>query len=171
MNRLIAAMGRGEPAGHNRTRDDGLPGMTEEFLSGVRSIVEPLLIELGFQLDEFDDDVNEDGRKGSVVYFRSKDCRIQIYNSTRDDSIRCMIAALDAPNVFGPRDQTGKWQYLPRFALRQGVPLEEISDTNLPDFPTTDQVLVAVRDRIQKLFPIAHDGILEMDGPEYWNPT
>jgi hypothetical protein len=156
---------------HNRTRDDGLPAVTEEFLAGVRSIVEPLLTELGFQLDEADDDVDEQGRKGAVVYFRSQDCRIQVYNSTRDGSIRSMIAALDAPNVFGPHDQTGKWQYLPRFALRQGIPLEQISDTNLPDFPTTSQTLEAVRARIEKLFPIAHDGILEMGGPEYWDPS
>jgi hypothetical protein len=103
------------------------------------------------------------------VFFRSKDCKIQIYDSTRDGSINCMIAALDTPNVFGPHDQSGKWQYLPRFAIRQGVPLEEIRETNLPDFPTTSQFLESVRGRIEKYFPIAHDGILEMGGPEYWD--
>jgi len=75
---------------------DGWPVMTQEFLSGVRSIVEPVFTELGFQLDEYDDDVDEWGRKGSVVFFRSEDCKIQIYDSTRDGSINCMIAALDA---------------------------------------------------------------------------
>ncbi|WP_118914541.1 hypothetical protein [Mycobacterium shigaense] len=142
--------------------------MTQEFLAGVRSIFEPLLIALGFQLDDVDDDIDEWGLKGSVVFFRSKDCKIQIYDSTRDGSINCMIASLDDPNVFGPHDQSGKWQYLPRFAIRQGVPLEEIRETNLPDFPTTSQFLEAVRDRIEKYFPVAHDGILEMEGPEYW---
>jgi hypothetical protein len=146
------------------------PGMTQEFLAGVRSIVEPILTELGFQLDEFDDDVDEWGRKGSVVFFRSEDCRIQIYDSARNGSINCMIAALDAPRVFGPHDESGKWQYLPRFAIRQGVPLEEIREDNLTvDFPTTDQLLESVRGRIEKYYPIAHDGILEMAGPEYWN--
>lgn len=146
--------------------------MTQEFLVGVRSIVEPLLTDLGFQLDEFDDDVDEWGRKGSVVFFRSKDCRIQIYDSTRDGSINCMIAALDAPKVFGPHDQSGKWQYLPRFAIRQGVPLEEIRKDNLNvDFPTTSQLLESVRERIQKYFSIAHEGILEMGGSEYWKSS
>jgi len=142
--------------------------MTRDFLAGVRSIVEPLLIELGFQLDEYDGDVDEWGRKGAVAFFRSKDCKVQVYNSTREGSINCMIAALDAPNVFGPHDQSGKWQYLPRFAIRQGVPLEDIREDSLPDFPTTDQFLESVRGRIEKYFPIAHDGVLEMEGPEYW---
>jgi hypothetical protein len=147
-----------------------MPAMTEEFVAGVRSIVEPLLIGLGFQLDEYDGDVDEWGRRGSVVFFRSEDCLIQIYDSSRDGGLNCMIAALDAPKVFGPHDQSGKWQYLPRFALRQGVPLEEIGKDNLTvDFPTTRQLLESVRGRIEKYFPSAHEGILEMDGPEYWN--
>jgi hypothetical protein len=153
--------------------------MKQEFLSGVRSIVEPLLNELGFQWDGYDDDVDESdsgvrdgGRRGSVVFFRSDDCKIQVYDSTRDGSINCMIAPLDAPNTFGPYDRSGKWQYLPRFAIRQGVPLDEIMKDNLAvDFPTTTQLLESVRRRIEKYFPVAHDGVLEMEGPEYWNPS
>jgi hypothetical protein len=146
--------------------------MTQEFLAGVRSIVEPLLNELGFQLDEYDGGVDEGGRKGSVVFFRSKDCKIQVYDSTRDGSINCMIAPLDAPNVFGPHDRSEKWQYLPRFAIRRGVPLEEVMKDKLSvDFPTANQFLESVRRRIEKYFPIAHEGILEMDGPEYWNSS
>jgi hypothetical protein len=152
--------------------DYGWAVMTQEFLAGVRSIVEPLLNELGFQLDEYDGDVDEGGRKGSVVFFRSNDCKIQVYDSTRDGSINCMIAPLNALNVFGQYDSSGKWQYLPRFAIRQGVPLEEIMKDKLPvDFPTTNQFLESVRRRIEKYFPIAHDGILEMNGPEYWHSS
>jgi hypothetical protein len=143
--------------------------MTEEFLAGVRLIVEPLLIQLGFQLDE-SGDVVEHGREASVVFFRSRDCKIQVYDAPREGEINCMIAPLDAANVFGLYDQSGKWQYLPRFAIRQGVPLDEIMKDNLAvEFPTTSQLLESVRGRIEKYFPIAHDGILEMDGPEYWN--
>lgn len=156
--------------------------MTNEFIVGVRSIVEPLLNELGFQLDHYDGDVYEGsdprggraagGPRGSVVFFSSSDCKIQIYDSARDGAINCMIAPLDATNVFGPYDESGKWQYLPRFAIRQGVPLKEIMKDKLPvDFPTTTQFLVSVRQRIEKYFPVAHDGVLEMGGPEYWNPT
>lgn len=153
--------------------------MTQEFLAGVRSIVEPLLNELGFEWDEYNDNVDEGdrdarqgGRRGAVVFFRSDDCKMQIYDSTRDGSINCMIAPLDAPNIFGPYDRSGKWQYLPRFAVRQGIPLEEIMKDNLAvDFPTTNQLLESVRNRIEKYFPVAHDGVLEMSGPEYWDPS
>ncbi|WP_237052132.1 hypothetical protein, partial [Mycobacterium avium] len=58
------------------------------------------------------------------------------------------------------------WQYLPRFAIRQGVSLDEImSDSRTVDFPTTHQWLESVRDRIQKYFPVAHQGVLGMGGP------
>ncbi|ASW91579.1 hypothetical protein [Mycobacterium marseillense] len=150
--------------------------MTQEFLSGVRSIVEPLLNELGFQQDGYDDvdesdpEARDGSRRGSVVFFRSDDCKIQVYESTRDGSINCMIAPLDAPNTFGPYDQSGNWQYLPRFAIRQGVPLDEIMKDNLAvDFPTTIQLLESVRSRIEKYYPVAHVGVLEMEGPDFWN--
>jgi hypothetical protein len=127
--------------------------MTEEFLAGVRSIVEPLLIQLGFQLEEFGD-VDESGRKCSVVFFRSNDCKIQVYDVPREGEINIMIAPLDAANVFSLYDRSGKWQSLPRFAIRQGVPLEDImKDDKLPEFLTTNQFLESVRDRIKKYFP------------------
>lgn len=138
--------------------------MTEAFLGEVRSIVEPLLKNLGFELDEYNDNVDEGGPKGAVVYFRSNDCKIQIYDSRRGASINCMIAPVDAANVFGPYDASGKWQYIVMFAIKQGVPREEIMKDKLPaDFPTTRQRLEWVRGRIQRYFPIAHAGILEMD--------
>lgn len=155
------------------TRDGGnLAGwgeMTQEFLTGVQSVVEPILVELGFRLDEYLDNVDEGGPKAAVVFYRSDDCKIQIYDSTRGGEINCMIAPLGADNTFGPYDHSQKWQYLPRFALRQGVSAEEITKDKLPvDFPTTDQFLESVRNRIKKYYPIAHAGILEMGGPEWW---
>lgn len=135
--------------------------MTEEFLAGVRSIVEPLLNELGFQLDEYDDDVVEGGANSSVVYYSSADCKIQIYESPRAASINCMIAPLDAPNVFGPSDRSGKWQYIVMLAIRQGIPRDEIRKDQLKvDFPTTTQRLEWVRGSIEKYFSIARDSIL-----------
>ncbi len=126
--------------------------MTHEFLSEVRSTVEPTLAQLGFQIDAFDDD-------------------IQVYRSTRADSVNCMIAPLGAAKVFGPYDQSKKWQYLPRFALRQGTPLEEIANDKLPvEFPTNSQQLEWVRGRIEKYFPVAHAGVLELFRPEWRAP-
>jgi hypothetical protein len=139
--------------------------MTQEFIHGVQSIVEPLLVQLGFRLDESDESVDEGARKGSVAFYRSDDCKIQIYDSTRDGSINCMIAPLDAPNVFGPHDRSGRWQYLPRYAIWQGVPLDEIRKDKLQtEFPTTSQFLYSVRHRIEKYYPIAHRGVLERYG-------
>jgi hypothetical protein len=143
--------------------------MTQEFLTGVRSIVEPLLIDLGFRPDEHIDNIDEGGPKGSVVIYRADDCKIQIYESARSGEINCMIASLDAPNVFGLYDKSAMWQYLPRFAIRQGVPIEEIKKYNPSvEFPTIEQFLESVRSRIEKYFPIAHAGVLEMDGPGWW---
>ena len=144
--------------------------MTQEFLAGVHSIVEPLLIQLGFHLDDVDDNVDEGGRRGSVIFYRSEDCKIQVYDSSRDGSINCMIAPVDAPNVFGPYDRSKKWQYLPRYAIWQGVPPEEIMKDKLPvDFPTTTQFLESVRRRIEKYYPVAHAGVIATEGPE-WRP-
>ncbi|HEY0227226.1 MAG TPA: hypothetical protein VGC05_12730 [Mycobacterium sp.] len=125
--------------------------------------------ELGFRFDEYKGDADKWGRNAAVVFFRSRDCKIQVYDAPREGEINCMIAPLDAANELGLYDSFGKWQYLPRFAIRQGLPLEEIREKDLQRFPTTAQSLEAVRGRIAKYFPIAHKGILEMDGPEYWN--
>jgi hypothetical protein len=76
-----------------------------------------------------------------------------------------MIAPLDATNTFGLQDRSAKWQYLVRFAFRQGVSPEKIMKDKLPvDFPTTTQLLESVRDRIAKYYPTAHPGVLEMGG-------
>ena len=143
--------------------------MTGDFLAEVRLIVEPLLIELGFHLEGFDS-VDEGGRTGFVVFFSSEDCKIQVFDSARGGEINCMIAPLDAQNVPGLYDRSGEWQYLPRFAIRRGVPLAEIMKDQAPvEFPTSAQFLESVRRRIEKYFPVAHAGILEMNGPEYWD--
>lgn len=131
--------------------------------------MEPLLVELGFVFDEYIDNVNEGGPKGSVVIYRTDDCKLQIYQSARSGEINCMIAPLDAPNVLGLYDKSAKWQYLPRFAIRQGASMKEINEYSpATDFPTIDQFLESVRARIEKYFPVAHAGVLEMGGPEWW---
>jgi hypothetical protein len=128
--------------------------MTRQFLTGVKSIVEPVLAELGFQFEEYVDDIDEGGPKAAVVFYRSNDCK---------------IAPLDSANTLGLYDYSAKWQYLVRFALRQGVCAEEIMKDKLPvDFPTTSQWLESVRNRIEKYYPVAHAGVLEMGGPEWW---
>jgi hypothetical protein len=138
--------------------------MTENFPTGVQSIVGPLLAHLGFVLDGIDNDVDEGGRRNSVVYYRSNDCKIQIYQSSREGSVNCMIAPLDAPNKFGPRDRSYKWQYLTRFSLEPNVPLEELVQSVSFEAETDTEQLDWVRDRIVKYFDVAHAGILQMYG-------
>lgn len=64
-------------------------------------------------LDELDDGPAEGGIAQSIVYYRSSDCRLQIYYSSREGAANCMIAPLDATNAFGLR--ADKWQFLTRF--------------------------------------------------------
>jgi hypothetical protein len=137
--------------------------VTDDFVVEVQVVVGPLMADLGFTVDEIDSNVDEWGRQGSVVYYRSDDCKLHIYQSSREGSLNCMIAPLVAPNQFGPRDRSGKWQYLPRYAIWRGVSPKEIMKDKLPvDFPSTTQFLESVRRRIEKYYPVAHSGVLEM---------
>ena len=134
------------------------------FAAEVESIVGPLLADLGFTLDEIDDDLNEGGRRGSVVYYRSSDCKIQIYSSSREGSINCMIAPLRANNVLGLRDPSSEWHFFKKFTPSPHVPIEElvksVSYESLPD----NELLEEVRDRIAQYYDDAHVGILKMYG-------
>lgn len=139
----------------------------EDFPREVQTVVGPLLSDLGFALDSTDVHVDEGGRFGSVVYYVSADCRIQIYQSSREGSVNCMIAPLDAQNAFGPHDRSSKWQYLTRFAPMPDVPLEELVAAVSFEPKTSTEQLRWVRDNILKYYRTAHAGILQAhEGPE-----
>lgn len=131
----------------------------DDFPEAVRAIIEPSLVDLGFELDNVDTDVAEGGPQGSVVYYRSNDCRMQVYLSSREGSINCMIAPLSAPNTFGPQDRSGVWQYLGRFVPRD----QRVNDESIDPKGPAHQ-LEWVRARIADYYPAAHAGILEMFG-------
>jgi hypothetical protein len=137
--------------------------MTPEFSTDVQTIVGPLLKKLGFVLDEIDDSSDEGGRRQHVVYYRSNDCKIQVYESSREGEVNCMIAPLDVPNEFGLRAK--KWQYLTRFTKRPDLPLEELATIARAEYEAYANPLEWVRDRIVKYYEVAHAGILEMYGP------
>jgi hypothetical protein len=138
--------------------------VTENFPTEVQAVVGPLLADLGFTLDEIDDNVDEGGRQGSVVYYRTSDCKLQVYRSSREGSVNCMIAPLDAPNKIGTRDRSYKWQYLTRFAPLPDVPLEESVQSVSFDAETDIELLEWVKNRIAEYFEVAHAGILQMFG-------
>jgi hypothetical protein len=134
--------------------------MTEAFLAGVRSIVEPLSAELGFQLVEVDDSPDEGGIERHIVYYRSSECKIQIYDFSREGEVNCMIAPLDAPNEFGLTSK--KWHYISKFSKRSDIPPQERLRLAIAEAKSYANPLDWVRDRIAKNYDAARAGVLEM---------
>jgi hypothetical protein len=99
---LACSSGRIEVAQrrHSNSRK-GEKTVSSEFSTEVLTIVGPLLEGLGFILDGVDDSPDEGGRRQHIVFYRSNDCKIQIYESSREGEINCMIAPLEASNEFG----------------------------------------------------------------------
>jgi hypothetical protein len=139
--------------------------VTENFPAETQSTVGPLLADLGFTLDEIDDNVDEGGRRGSVVYYRSNDCKIQIYQSAREGSVNCMIAPRAAPNVFGPYDKSHSWQYLTKFSPAPNMSLEELVQSVSYKSKTDTEQLLWVKDQIGQYYQAAHASILDQSGP------
>jgi hypothetical protein len=135
-----------------------------EFSAEVQTIVGPVLEQLGFVLDEIDDSPDEGGRRQHIVYFRSEDCKVQVYESAREGEVNCMIAPIDVPNEFGLRAR--KWQFLTRFSKRPDLPLAELAELARAEYKSYSNPLEWVRDRIVKYYEAAHKGILEMYGME-----
>jgi hypothetical protein len=136
--------------------------MNPEFGKDVQAIVGPTLEELGFVLDSVDDSPDEGGREQHVVYYRSTDCKIQVYQSSREGETNCMIAPLDAPNKFGLR--TKKWHFISKFSKKPDIPPQERLRAAIAEANAYENRLDWVRDRIIKHYDAAHAGILEMYG-------
>src|SRR5579875_2979043 len=99
--------------------------MPSEFATEVQTIIGPVLEQFGFVLDQINDSPDEGGRRQHIVFYRSNDCKIQIYESSREGEVNCMIAPLDVSNEFGLRAK--KWQYLTRFTKQPELPLEKLA--------------------------------------------
>lgn len=136
--------------------------MSSDSAVDVEETAGPLLTELGFALDEIDKGPDEGGIARNIVYYRSRDCRLQIYYSAREGEINCMIAPLDAPNRFGLTAE--KWHYISRFSKRADLPPQERLRIALDDVQACDNRLDWVRDRIVQHYDAAHAGILEKYG-------
>ena len=136
--------------------------MASEFFTDVEATLGPLLREMGFVLDEVDDGPDEGGLARNIVYYRSKDCKLQIYYSAREGEINCMIAPLDAPNEFGLNSK--KWHFISRFSKRPDIPLQEQLQIALAEVQSYENRLDWVKDRIIRHYEDAHAGILEKYG-------
>ena len=140
----------------------GRKAMSDDFPNGVRLVVEPVLSIRGFVLDEIQNGADDGGRDLSVVYFRSADCKMQIYESAREGETNCMIAPLDAPNEFGLRSSSKKWQYLTTFAKRPDLRLEDLVKMARQEYESYDNPLEWVKARIEADFDTAHAAMLNM---------
>lgn len=136
--------------------------MTPDFSTDVQTTVGPLLADLGFVVDEVDDSPDEGGIERHIVYYRSSECKIQIYDFSREGEANCMIAPLDAPNEFGLTSK--KWHYISKFSKRSDVPPQERLRLAIAEARSYANPLDWVRDRIAKNYEAAHAGILEMYG-------
>lgn len=143
--------------------DKGLT-VEEDFSREVQTIVGPLLSSMGFALDSIDNDVDEGGRTGSVVFYRSQDCKIQIYFSAREREINAMIGPLDAPNEHGLYTRSPDWHYLNDFSDEPKLPLEELVEklrSDRTNFETTTKWLEWIKaERIVRYFDSAHAAIV-----------
>jgi hypothetical protein len=136
--------------------------MAYDFPSEVERIVGPSLAARGYVLDEVDPRVDEGGRWGSVVYYRGDDTRVQVYLSTREGEVNCMIAPIDAPNEYGLRDRSTKWRYFAGFIQPPDVRLEELEIVFPGPTATADGRLEFVKETIETCFTAAHAGILKI---------
>jgi hypothetical protein len=139
--------------------------VTVSFADDVEAVVGPMLMKRGFVLDEIDDSIDEGGRPAAVVYYRSTDCKIQIYKSSREGNVNCMIAPAGAKNEFGPLDKSLQWHYLNEFSPAPDVPLEELVKSVSYKAKTEREQLEKVRDRIAEYYDDACAGVLQKYRP------
>lgn len=132
---------------------------TYDFPSEVQRVIGPALLSRGFVLDAVDPKVDEGGRLGAVVFYRHHACKVQIYLSTREGEVNAMIAPIDAPNEFGPRNPSKKWRYFTSFAERPEVPLEELGRMATTDTKSDERRLAFVRATIEDNFVAARDEV------------
>ena len=78
----------------------------------VQDFMGPMLSDNGFQLDEVQDSIIYGERPAWAVYYRGKDCKLQVCWSAREGGIDFMLARLDAPNEFGLANHSKKWHFM-----------------------------------------------------------
>ena len=139
--------------------------MTSDFAENVQATIGPLLTNLGFVLYGVDDEPDEGGIARHIVFFRSDDCKLQIYDSSREGEVNCMIGPLTAPDKFGLTAK--KWHFIGKFSpKRSDISPQERLQIAIAEAKAYENQLEWVRDRIAKHYESAHAGILEKYGSE-----
>ena len=70
----------------------------------------PPLARKGFVLDEVQDDVEYGECAAWAIYYRSGDCKLQVYWSSRTGDLNFMVAPSDAPNEFALSNSSKQWK-------------------------------------------------------------
>jgi hypothetical protein len=142
--------------------------MQADFSLLTQEIVGPLLIRMGFALAGIDNSADEGGRNASVVYYHGQDCKIQLYDSSREGEINVMIGPLKAPDEFGLHNRSSMWHYLNEFSDEPKLPLEQLVKVlraERDNFKTTPRWLEWIKnERIARYYESARVGILERYG-------
>lgn len=81
------------------------PAEVERFLGSTLS-------DAGFKIDEIHDAEIYGDRAAWAIYYRGRDCKLQICWSAREGGMDFMLAPLDAPNEFGLLNRSKKWQFM-----------------------------------------------------------
>jgi hypothetical protein len=74
--------------------------------------LEPTLSAAGFDLDEIEEPIEYGERPAWAMFYRGKDCKLQVCWSARDGGVDFMLAPLDAPNEFGLTNNSKKWHFM-----------------------------------------------------------
>ncbi|MCG7598116.1 hypothetical protein [Mycobacterium sp. PSTR-4-N] len=138
--------------------------MMTAFADAVEAIVGPVLAVRGFMLDQVDDESDSGGRDLHVVYYRSPDCRIQVYQSSREGETNAMIAPSNAPNQLGLN--APGWQFLTTFIEQPAGPIAEVIEKARLEYHAYGEPLLWVRDRIVKYFDAARARIAAPPGKD-----
>lgn len=135
--------------------------MTSTFEGEVDRIVGRTLSFYGLTYDGTFVGEDDGGSGLAICYFRGANCKLQIYTWEREGETGCMIAPAGAPNVFGPSDDSGRWQFLTDVDqdaddLVRGVP----TDAGSYAVPLTKlrKLLVASYDRACTALTATHSG-------------
>lgn len=134
--------------------------MTEvqaSFDSEVLAVLGPFLERNGFVIDAV-----QQGEQNelAVVYFRSPECKLQVYSSPRHGEVNCMIGTSDAPTEFGLSENSEGWHFIRELSGRR---TEQSIDDWLSkpiDFKTVAEQLEEVRELLESDFEAARTALL-----------
>jgi hypothetical protein len=144
--------------------------MQDDFLLSAQEVVGTLLSDMGFALSSVDDNVDEGGRIGAVLYYYGPDCKVQLYRSSREGEINAMIGPLQAPDEFGPHNRSHMWHYFNEYADEPKLSLEQMVANIRAESDhskTTNSWLAWLKnERIARYYESARAGILKQYGTQ-----